>query len=489
MNVVDMNSVTSAVLPILRWGHAGADSAARRIPRAETVRHALALVTGAAVALTVLGGCAREQARATPVQTARVEQRDIVVDAEATGTIEPVNVVEVKSKASGLITKMPVETGSLVKPGDLLVQVDTRDVRNQYDQALADLRAAEAKLRVSGTQRQRSDELFRKGIITAQEHETAALDYANAQAQLVRARASLDLAKQRLEEATVRAPVAGTVIEKTVSLGQVITSATSAFGGGTTLLKMADLDQVRVRALVNETDIGQVRPGQEATVTVDAYPDRPFRGVVEKIEPQAVVEQSVTMFPVLVSLSNRERLLLPGMNGEVSVLIDRRENVLAVPNDAIRSPREAMQVAQTLGLDPNTVRTQLQAQLGAGGSGAPRAARRGVADARQVTMVGDSTPPRSARRMQLVFVSDSGRYMPRIARVGVSSYDYTEVLAGLREGEQVALLSAALLQQQREQRNERIRSVRGGIPGLQRPGTPAGGAGTPAGGVQGGGRP
>jgi len=223
-----------------------------------------------------------------------------------------------------------------VKPGDLLAQVDTRDVQNQYNQALADVRAAEARLAVSTAQNRRADEMFRARVITAQEHEASTLDFANAQAQVVRARASLDLAKQRLEDATVTAPVAGTVIEKTVSLGQVITSATGTFGGGTTLLKMADLNRVRVRALFNETDIGQVRPAQPATVVVDAYPDRRFAGLVEKIEPQAVVQQGVTMFPVLVTLDNREGLLKPGMNGEVSVLIDERVNVLAVPNDAVR---------------------------------------------------------------------------------------------------------------------------------------------------------
>lgn len=285
--------------------------------------------------VVLAGACQKEEVQQT-VPTVPVERRDIVVDAEATGVVEPINVIEVKSKASGLITEMPVETGTDVRPGDLLVQVDTRDVKSQYEQALADVRAAEARVEVVEAQRKRSDELFAQRIITAQEHEAAQLDYANAQAQLVRSRASLDLAQQRLDDATVRAPVAGTVIEKTVSVGQVITSATGAFGGGTTLLKMADLSKVRVRALVNETDIGSVRSGLPATVVVDAYPDRPFRGSVEKIEPQAVVQQSVTMFPVLVSIENVEGLLKPGMNGEVSILIDRRENVLAVPNDAVR---------------------------------------------------------------------------------------------------------------------------------------------------------
>ncbi|HJR42409.1 MAG TPA: efflux RND transporter periplasmic adaptor subunit, partial [Gemmatimonadaceae bacterium] len=333
--------------------------------------HRLSTLLTLSLAALVAGACGGKEPEAARVATAPVTRRDIVVNAEASGTVEPINVIEVKSKASGQITRMPVETGSQVKPGDLLVQVDTRDVRNQYNQALADLRAAESRQEVSRSQRQRSEELFQQRIVTAQERETAQLDYANAEAAVVRARANLDIAQQRLEEAEVRAPVAGTVIEKSVSLGQVITSATGAFGGGTTLLKMADLDQVRVRAMVAESDIGQVQPGQSATVTVDAYPDRPFRGSVEKIEPQAVVQQSVTMFPVLVSVSNRERLLMPGMNGEVAILVSQRNGVLALPNEATRSPREVAVAATALGLDPEKASQQLREQMGGREGGAP----------------------------------------------------------------------------------------------------------------------
>ena len=565
--------------------------------------------------------CTGKKAASIPIPLAAVERRDIVVDASATGAVEPINVVEVKSKSSGQITKMPVETGTLVKPGDLIVQVDTRDVKNQYDQSLADVRAAEAKLQVSDAQKKRSDDLFQGRIITAQEHETAALDYANAVAALVRARTNLDLAQQRLEDATVRAPISGTVIEKTVSLGQVITSATSSFGGGTTLIKMADLNQVRVRALVTEADIGAIQAGMTATVTVDAYPDRPFRGSVEKIEPQAVVQQSVTMFPVLVTISNLEGLLRPGMNGEVSILIDRRENVLAVPNDAIRNLRESATAASALGLNPDSVQAQIRAQMasmggGMGGQGGrpganatpsggtPNVSRGEVmlvseqgqdgqqANGRQMPDVSDkdcaavkatfakhpdaeqklagfrsrvqsgeldfqavraesqkiyesigldprvagacrmrerqrasgdsgraggrqsanagqrggsgsqgdrgfvpekgggvSTPvqagefPSRRARPSLVFVAENGIYKPRIIRLGVANFDYTEVLGGLKEGEQVALLAAAAMQAKREEQNNRIRSM-GGVPGMSqpRPGAGAGGAARPSGG-------
>src|SRR5687768_16220522 len=149
---------------------------------------------------------------------------------------------------------MPVEIGSTVEPGDLLAQIDTRDVQNQYDQVLSALQAARARADISKAQKARADDLFAEQIITAQEHETAILDHANSQAQHVKARTDLDLARQRLEDATVTAPVAGTVIDKPVSVGQVISLATSSVSGGTTLLLMADLKKIRVRALVNETD-------------------------------------------------------------------------------------------------------------------------------------------------------------------------------------------------------------------------------------------
>jgi len=158
--------------------------------------------------LAIVSSCNGNKTRTPAVTTAPVTRRDIVIDAQANGVVEPINIIEVKSKASGLIRRMPVETGTLVKPGDLIVQVDARDVQNQYNQADADVKAAEAKIEVSSAQKRRSDEMFKARVITAQEHEAAALDYANAVASMVRARANLDLAKQRLEDATVTAPVA-----------------------------------------------------------------------------------------------------------------------------------------------------------------------------------------------------------------------------------------------------------------------------------------
>lgn len=446
-----------------------------------------------------------------PVALELVERRDIAVTVEATGTVEPVSLVEVKSKASGQIVRMPVEVGSVVGPGDLLAQIDSADVRNQYDQAFASLQAAQAKEEVSGAQKRRADALFEQQIATAEEHESAILDFANAQAQLVTARTNLDIARQRLADATVRAPVAGTVLDKPVSVGQIISSATSSVSGGTTLLRMADLRLIRIRALVNESDIGGVRPGQEATIQVDAYPRRSFQGQVEKIEPQAVVQQSVTMFPVLVSISNEEGLLLPGMNGEVTVLVQQRDYVVSVPLDAVRSVREVPAVAAAIGISADSVRSQVQAQLTSRGTGQAsrigatsdtttgRGRRQGrgrEGEARRQTgragsggaaasgAAGETGAFGRDRLTQLVFVKTARGLEARVVRLGLSNYDYAEVLDGITEGDQVALLGVAELQARRNQNLNRIRQRMGSaMPGV---GRATGGGGTATGGRRGG---
>jgi HlyD family secretion protein len=310
----------------------------------------------------------------------------------------------------------------------------------------------------------------------------------------------------------------------------VITSATSSASGGTTILKMADLSKVRLRAMVNETDIGNVLPGQLATVTVDAFPNRRFQGVVEKVEPQAVVQQSVTMFPVLVSLSNLDGALKPGMNGEVVMEVLRKDNVLAIPSEAVRSMREASTVAPVLGLEADAIRTATQAAFagrrtdgggqasaGAPGDSAARAARRAARFAS-----GDSAGAASSTRrrfgggagggagagspaggagagaggaaaggrggrgqMQIAFVKKGDDYAPRPIRTGISDFEYTEVVNGLNLGEQVALVGVAVLQAQREATQARIRAGQGG--GLQQTTPPAGGGGPGGGGGGGGG--
>jgi HlyD family secretion protein len=502
----------------------------RTYPRASGLL-GLALVLNA----TVLAGCKKDPVRVV-YQAVPVEHRDIVVTAQASGTIQPDTVVEVKSKASGEILDLRVETGQLVKRGTSMVRVDPRNPRNQLAQAQADLDVAQAQLANATSQKRRADELFKSQSITEQEHETALLDYANARANVVRAKVAVETAKDQLDDTNVLAPITGTIIEKDVERGQVISSPTKDVGGGTVLLKMADLGLVQVRTLVDETDIGKIQVGQSATVTVDAFPNRPFEGSVLKIEPQAQTEQNVTMFPVLVRIDNRAGLLRPGMNAEVEIHVGERPNVLAVPNAALRTQRDVGSAAQVLGLSPDAVERELAAgrpssgQVSMGGAAAGAdSARRDTAGGNTMTLGngrtinlppgiteaqvraafakrrsgGQLTPDESAaldkvrqamggadggRRASgnealfggryIVFVKRAGGPTPVWVRTGLTDLDYSEVVSGLGESDSVLVLpSASLVQSQQEMQDRANRMTGGGaVPGMRQQQQQTGGA-------------
>ena len=304
--------------------------------------------------------CHKQQANVS-YEAVPVERRNIVVSASASGSIEPVLTVDVKSKASGEIIAMNVQTGDDVKKDQLLAEIDPRIPRNNLAQSLANLQVAQAQLSNAKAQLARSDTLFKAQAITQTEYDAAKLDYANANAAVIRAQSDLENSRDRMTDTKLRAPLAGTIIAKNVELGTVISSPTTDVGGGTILFKMANLDTVQIRALVDETDIGKVQSGLLTTITVDAYPNRPFEGSVLKVEPQATVQQNVTMFNVLVRIPNPNHLLKPGMNTEVEIHVGQRQNVLAIPNAALRTQRDVASAAQVLGLDPQQVQQQLAA--------------------------------------------------------------------------------------------------------------------------------
>ena len=306
-------------------------------------------VIATAIVVTACGS--GEDTQTSTVQTSAVTSGVLRITAEATGTVEPIRKVEVKSKASGEILALAVDVGDQVATGALLARIDPRDVRNSFEQAQADLEVAQARLEISEARAQRSTELLEAGVITAQEYESSRLDLATAQANLVKANTNLELAELRLGDVTITAPLEGTILQKSVEEGQVIQSASQNVSGGTTLFVMANLLDMQARTLVDETDMGQIRAGMPATVRVEAFPEQIFQGTVEKIEPQAVVQQSVTMFPVIVRLDNREGMLRPGMNAEVEILIDQAEDILLVPNNAIVLPQDVGPAALVLSLD------------------------------------------------------------------------------------------------------------------------------------------
>lgn len=333
---------------------------------------------GRFLALTGMVGCGSDgEQPAVTQQAADVVRGALRITAEATGTVEPIRSVEVKSKASGEILTLAVDVGDEVSTGALLARIDPRDVRNAFDQAQADLEVARARLEISEAQSSRSKELLDGGVITTREYENSRLELANAQAARIKAQTNLELAEARLGDVTITAPLAGTILQKSAEEGQVIQSASQNVSGGTTLFVMANLLEMQVRTLVDETDMGQILAGMTAAVRVEAFPDRGFQGYVEKIEPQAVVQQSVTMFPVIVRLDNREGMLRPGMNAEVEILVDEATDILMVPNNAIVLPQDVGAAALVLGLDPEQLDLAALGARGGGRAGRASAVREG----------------------------------------------------------------------------------------------------------------
>ena len=451
-------------------------------------------------------------------QTAPVQRDDITVAVEAAGIVEPVTTVDVKSKASGEILSLPVDTGDHVEAGSLLANIDPRVLDNSLQQAQANLEVAKARLGNSSSQLERIDKLYQTNSLSKSDWEQAALDYAQANSDVVRGEIQVENATIALDDTNVGAPITGTVIERFVEQGQVISSPMGDVGGGTLLLRMADLSTVQVRMLVDEIDIGKVRPGVTATVNVAAFASRPFQGEVVKVEPQAVAQQNVTMFPVLIDLDNSEGLLKPGMNAEVELLVARRVDVATIPNAALRTQEDIFAAGAVLGLEVDEVREMLAAaprpqgaaRSGSGGDGPSaemreqmRAIMGKMRSGQELTEEEQKLVQEMRRRMAgreggrggfgrgrgfggeggggrrtsaldaqfggdyMVFAMRDGEPTALHIRTGITDLDRTEVVFGLDEEDDVLILPSASLVRAQESFQQRIKRWNS-IPGLNR---------------------
>ena len=306
------------------------------------------MLVGAALLVSCGGGSDEEEFKFYTLKEAGAQQLELTV--EASGTVEAISSIEIKSKASGQVLFLGAEVGDYVEEGIVLARIDQRTPTNTLAQANADLEVAKVRLSNAQNQFDRSKRLHDEGNISDKSFEDAQEAFSSARAQLVRAEVFLENARIALDDTSVRSPIAGTVISRLAEVGQVITSPTSAVGGGTLLMEMADLNKVRVRALIDEIDIGKITIGQEVTLKVSAYRDKRFTGVVSKIEPMSKIDQNVTTFPVLIDIENKDNLLLIGMNTDVEIEILNEEVALALPAGSLRTRKDIVSVASLLGI-------------------------------------------------------------------------------------------------------------------------------------------
>ena len=338
---------------------------------------------------------------AKPVfKIAEVTQGPISVNISATGVVEPNFKVEVKSKASGEVLSFPMLEGDKIKKGTLLLQLDKSDEKRNVDKAQADLSSATAKLRKAETaltlqktkyetdlktsqsevqsaitnlkdsedKFKRQIDLFKQKVVSQESLDSAQTIYkvnqqnliqAESQFQaakdsihditmkenevelvnteVIRARIALEEVEERLEETEIFAPITGVIIEKLVEEGQIIASGISNVNGGTALATLADMSRLFIIADIDETDIGSIKIGHKVTITADAFSDRKFKGLVKRIAPQGLVENSITIFKVKIEVLGKGRKILkPMMSANIDIVTEHVENTVFTSRAGIR---------------------------------------------------------------------------------------------------------------------------------------------------------
>jgi len=326
----------------------------------------------------------------------------------ANGTVLPIDRVEIKSKASGLIQELPVEEGDVVHKGDLICCLDPTDVKAEVDQAQADFDVAQAELKQAQNNYDRQHELYTKGLLSDQELDQADLQLAQAKGKLVRLRIVLEQANTRLSETIVRSPISGIVLQKYVEVGQIIASGISNVSGGTRLADVADMDSVYIEAGIDEIDVGKIHIGQSADVIADAYPNETFTGEIIRLAPESRVVQNVTLFDVVIKVANKDRILKSGMNANVEITIVKKDDALLVPT----------------------------------------------------LVFSESQQPQAGKNVRQVLLKKGDRFIPKEIEIGVSDFETATITSGLQEGDTVGVLMTSRLKEETDRMEQRIKSGR-----------------------------
>ncbi len=383
----------------------------------------------------------------------RVHRGDIRVRVSATGVVTPINVIEIKSKASGIVETIPVEASDRVRIGQLIAKLDQTDTRNQFEQSLADSQVASAVLIQQENNWKRAQDLFAKSLLSQEEFDQIRVEHVRAKSQLIKAQSNLVLARQKLAETIVLSPLDGIVLSRNVSAGQIVSSAVSNVGGGTTIARIANMEEVYVVAAVDEVDIGKVRIGQETSIVADAYPAQTFRGKVIRIAAQSTVVQNVTTFDVVILVPNQDNKLKAGMNTSITIDVEQKDDVILISNELLRDPAELQNDRQV---------------LADAGVEIPNLRGRGKADSSGVVLAGDHAgfSPKKVRQdrnhtdgvTRYVVVQEGDRMVLRAVQIGLSNFDDAEVLSGLSDTSTVLLVKFSQVKRDAERFREVLKS-------------------------------
>jgi HlyD family secretion protein len=349
----------------------------------------------------------KENGKNAVYKTETVSRGEIKSVVTATGTVNAVTTVSVGTQVSGTIKKLLVDYNSRVKQGQLLAQIDPSTFQAQVDQARANLLSAKANLDKAMVATldakrtfQRNKELFAQNFIARSDLDTAETNTQSAQAQqkvneaqVEQAKAALKIAETNLEYTSILSPVNGTVISRSIDVGQTVAASFQT----PTLFSIAqDLTKMQIDTNVDEADIGKVRVGQEVSFNVDAYPDTIFTGTVSEVRNAPTTVSNVVTYDVVIQVGNPQLKLKPGMTANVSITTETRADVLRIPNAALRYK---------------------------------------PADAKAVV---EKTPDKRGMKGTKVWILENGKLKPVKIIVGISDGSYTEISEGdLKSGQEI----------------------------------------------------
>ena len=273
-------------------------------------------------------------------ETAKAERQNIHTTITATGTIEPVTSVTVGTQVSGIVSKLYVDYNSVVKKGQIIAELDRTNLTSELNRAKAELTSAESTLSYETANFKRYQTLFDKGLVSANDYESAKLSYEKARQTAASSRENVQKAQTNLGYATITSPIDGVVLSKSVEEGQTVAASFNT----PELFNIAqDLTDMRVIADIDEADIGGVKEGQRVTFTVDAFPDDKFEGQVTQVRQEATTTSNVVTYEVVISAPNKDLKLKPGLTANVTIYTLEKNGVLAVPAKALRfTPNEAL---------------------------------------------------------------------------------------------------------------------------------------------------
>lgn len=368
-------------------------------------KSAWAVVGVVAAALLVFGIVTRGDAAATSYRFVTVTRGDVESVVTATGALEATETVDIGTQVSGQIADLRVDFNDQVVAGQLLALIDPTILEQEVRSSEASLARSRAELEQAERSLERSHALHDQQVVTDSEHDAAQYGYDVARAAYESAEIAVERARRNLEYTEIRATIDGVVVERNVDVGQTVAASLSA----PVLFTVAeDLGKMDILASVDESDIGLIREGQEARFTVQAYPDRQFSGSVRQVRLQSNTSENVVSYSVVIAVDNVDGTLLPGMTATVEFLVERAQDVLMVPNTALRF-RATESMAAELASNPRPATGDVDAR--------PASSSRSASEGREAPSNGAT----------LWYVDSDGRLAVAPVRTGLSDGQYTAI--------------------------------------------------------------